>query len=344
MDTVVMILCWLGVFQSLLLSAYFLSAGYKSTNQFLLGLTLLMVCLRAAKSTLFLFHPDIPEWVLNIGFAAHAAIGPLLFLYVSSFSQPVRFTKILFFYFIPCFAILVGLPFLTLESFWYKGGYAALLYLTLIYTFLYVAKYIRTIKTDGMDSEVTTRWISVLLITLTLFQFSYFSNYILQLTSYSTGPIAYSLLIYVITFVVIKNNQAFQSERKKKYRHITSTDEQVQQHFEKISEVMTNQKPFTSTGFSIQKLGELAGLPSYLVSHALSTKAKQSFNSYTNSFRIDLACQMLTNKKYDHLTIAAIAYECGFSSLSSFNTAFKKVKEITPSVYKRSKSSITTAQ
>jgi AraC-like DNA-binding protein len=43
---------------------------------------------------------------------------------------------------------------------------------------------------------------------------------------------------------------------------------------------------------------------------------------------------MLSNPKYDNLTIAAIAYECGFNSLSSFNTAFKKQVGVTPSAFK----------
>jgi AraC-like DNA-binding protein len=44
---------------------------------------------------------------------------------------------------------------------------------------------------------------------------------------------------------------------------------------------------------------------------------------------------MLIDPSYNRLTIAAIAFECGFNSLSSFNTAFKKMKGKTPSVFKR---------
>jgi AraC-like DNA-binding protein len=42
----------------------------------------------------------------------------------------------------------------------------------------------------------------------------------------------------------------------------------------------------------------------------------------------------LTDPKYRKLTISAIAYDCGFSSVSSFNTMFRKKFQSTPSAYR----------
>ncbi|HMG93121.1 MAG TPA: hypothetical protein VK589_23860, partial [Chryseolinea sp.] len=80
METVVLVLCWLGVLQSLLLGLYFLSNARHNKSNLFLGLGLILIGVRAAKSTLFIFGTDISEIVFNLGFAAHAAIGPALLL------------------------------------------------------------------------------------------------------------------------------------------------------------------------------------------------------------------------------------------------------------------------
>jgi AraC-like DNA-binding protein len=43
----------------------------------------------------------------------------------------------------------------------------------------------------------------------------------------------------------------------------------------------------------------------------------------------------LVDTRKQHLSIAGIATDCGFNTLSSFNTAFKKFTGYTPSDYKK---------
>jgi AraC-like DNA-binding protein len=43
----------------------------------------------------------------------------------------------------------------------------------------------------------------------------------------------------------------------------------------------------------------------------------------------------IEDPKYDHLTLLAIAFECGFNSKSSFNNIFKQYTGYTPSEYKK---------
>ena len=44
---------------------------------------------------------------------------------------------------------------------------------------------------------------------------------------------------------------------------------------------------------------------------------------------------MLSKPEYNHQKIAAIAFETGFNSLSSFNASFKKVTSMTPSEFRK---------
>jgi AraC-like DNA-binding protein len=335
MQSVNMVLCWLGVFQSVLIAFYFLSAGRLSFSQVLLGFTMLMVGLRATKSTLFLFHSDVPLWVLNAGFAAHAAIGPLLLLFAKSIRPSFQWSHLNWFHFLPTVLILILSTQLSIANFWYQGGYGVLLYLTLAYIGLYIFQLFQLYQKREVADLLGSRWIWVLLGALTVFQLLYFSNYILRLTSYDTAPMVYSVMIYVISFIVIKDNKNFQAERQRKYQNLNLPPDALADYQQRIVQVMENQKPYLDPEFSLQKLAELTQLPPHQLSHTFSEKLRQNFTVFTNTYRIKEAERRLQDRTYDRLTIAAIAFDCGFNSISAFNGAFKKQKGVTPSTFKK---------
>ena len=71
---------------------------------------------------------------------------------------------------------------------------------------------------------------------------------------------------------------------------------------------------------------------SYL-SHVFSAKMEINFCRYINILRIGEARRLLTE---DSRSITEIAYDCGFSSLRSFNRAFAEQMGMTPREYKKS--------
>lgn len=71
---------------------------------------------------------------------------------------------------------------------------------------------------------------------------------------------------------------------------------------------------------------------SYL-SHVFSAKMEINFCRYLNILRTGEACRLLTE---GNNSITEIAYDCGFSSLRSFNRAFFDQMGMTPREYKRS--------
>jgi AraC-like DNA-binding protein len=54
-----------------------------------------------------------------------------------------------------------------------------------------------------------------------------------------------------------------------------------------------------------------------------------------NAFRIEEAKRLLHQEEFKNQTIASIAFEVGFNSISSFNTAFKKATGETPMAYRQ---------
>jgi AraC-like DNA-binding protein len=60
----------------------------------------------------------------------------------------------------------------------------------------------------------------------------------------------------------------------------------------------------------------------------------KSFATYINEYRINQACELIANDSL--IKLEAIGYEVGFNSKSTFYTAFKKLKNTTPTLYKES--------
>jgi AraC-like DNA-binding protein len=68
------------------------------------------------------------------------------------------------------------------------------------------------------------------------------------------------------------------------------------------------------------------------VSRYFKHTVKMSYTQYLNKYRINKACYLLKNRR---LPITAIASDCGFSNIRSFNYNFKKYTGTTPTGFTR---------
>lgn len=61
-------------------------------------------------------------------------------------------------------------------------------------------------------------------------------------------------------------------------------------------------------------------------------RANKTFSDFVNEIRIGNACKLLSAP--EDLSVADIAYESGFNTLSNFNKQFQKITQKTPSLYR----------
>ena len=108
--------------------------------------------------------------------------------------------------------------------------------------------------------------------------------------------------------------------------------------FNKIADLVNDEKLYLESDISLAKIGIRLGVSPQSVSAAINQYANKNFNDFINYNRIQKAKSMLLDKRNENYTIAAIAFEIGFSSLSSFNNAFKKFEKQTPSSFKKTSS------
>lgn len=336
---ILILLCSIGAVQSFFLAYTFINSKNKSSFiSYILSALFFFVGLRVAKSVLWAFWDGTPNWLINFGFAAHLTVGPLLLLYIFySINSNTSFPKFNYLHFIPAFLVLLFSFQLTLNSFWYEYGYSILLYHQLIYSLsagIYL--FIKTKRIDGKEIDTTKlKWLRNLWLGIFIWNLAYFSNYILGFTSYFLGPVLYSVIVYIISYFVYKNQGIFEERLSSaKYKNINLSEEDIRKYIDKIISKIEKEELFLDPNFSLNKLSHEVNISNYLISHVLNIKLGKNFSEFINSYRIDKAKRLMSEQNTKNHKIANIAYDCGFNSISAFNAAFKRIAKTTPSEFK----------
>ena len=109
--------------------------------------------------------------------------------------------------------------------------------------------------------------------------------------------------------------------------------ERMQLIASKLEHAMKEDKLFLQDNLSLNKLSESISETENHISETLSQFLHTKFFQFVNSFRIEEAKKALQDS--DKL-ITSIAFDVGFNSKSTFNTAFKKIVGDSPSAYRNS--------
>ena len=102
----------------------------------------------------------------------------------------------------------------------------------------------------------------------------------------------------------------------------------------RLSTLMSGERMFREPALTIAQLARRSGYPEYLVSAVINRRFGGNFWEYVNRHRIEAARTCLADAA-DERTILDIAYGVGFTSKSTFNTAFKRLVGETPSAYRQ---------
>ncbi|MEO9513655.1 MAG: helix-turn-helix domain-containing protein [Flavobacteriaceae bacterium] len=328
----------IGAAQSFLMSFYSFYERKKDFRNLLLALFFLSVTLRLTKSILWVYLDFTPQWLINFGFLAHSVSGPALFLYSFYFLFPKQWSSNNLAHFIPSALLLFFISSLTLSNFWYSGGYSLLLFHQVAYSvmalILLSVRFLSKKHMSPMD-KTSIIWITTLILGTALFQFLYFSNYILGLTPYLLGPVIYLPFIYFLAFLLFKNPSLLKHESTRKHQNIRLTKGELLIYAKQLETIMQDQKLYLDSDCTLNSVAKQAKLPPYLVSHIVNNTIGKSFPDFLNEYRIKTAQDLLLDPRYKEVKISSIAYDCGFNTLSSFNSAFKKFTGSTPSRFQK---------
>jgi len=100
----------------------------------------------------------------------------------------------------------------------------------------------------------------------------------------------------------------------------------------RINQIINHSIQHLQTEISLTEIAKVANLSVSQFCRYFKLHTQKTYIQFLNELRIETACSHL--QKYDH-TVERIAYDVGFQNLSHFNRQFKKVKRMTPSLYRK---------
>lgn len=115
----------------------------------------------------------------------------------------------------------------------------------------------------------------------------------------------------------------------------TLRDEEENEPFlelaERIKDYFEKEKPYVNTNFSIADIAIKMKVPQNHISYCINAIFNTKFSKLKTELRIEYTKKLLLESSHSNITIDGIAQMAGFSSRSSFYSAFKEVTGETPS-------------
>ena len=324
----------IGVFNSLLVSVYFLTTkSYKSSANRIFGLFLLVLSLRVLKSLFYSFSSEEPIFFLQSGPAFFLLIGPLFFSYVINVLKPEAWiaknwkTHCLFWLLIVIGIILI-FPFSSHVE-WNKTVVltsANLQWLGYILISVFVLKSSITNYNNTSNFE---KWLLLLTLSiLVLWNIYFFTGF----DFFVGGSIVFSILFYSFFLYFIFNKKStLQLFKKVKYTNTLDSDK-ISRLTKRLSQLMKEEKLFINSNLKSSDLALELNISTHEFSRLVNENIGKSFTDFINEYRVDEAKHLISsNTKY---TLEAIGNMSGFNSKSAFYKAFKKFTGETPAKYK----------
>jgi AraC-like DNA-binding protein len=151
-----------------------------------------------------------------------------------------------------------------------------------------------------------------------------------------------SFMIYATSYQVLNRSEFFDKPGSffafpmMKYEKSSLSEENKEMILSKIIEEMEANSYFTNNLASLPGLAKQINETSHHVSQVINEKLNKNFFELLASYRVEHARKLIQKDKDSKLTVEELADIVGYNSKSSFNIAFKKYTQKTPSEYRKS--------
>jgi len=154
------------------------------------------------------------------------------------------------------------------------------------------------------------------------------------------------ILLLLVLFLVFQW-RALQQKNKVLLKKITSAKEHrkskkplsndKQVLIDNLEKLMNDGKFFKNPNVNLERTAKKLNSNRSYLSEAINDCYEIGFSRLLNDLRVHESLELLSNVKYDKYSIEGIANMVGFSSISSFNANFKSITGITPSYFRKNR-------
>jgi AraC-like DNA-binding protein len=363
----------LGALQGVILSGMlYFSTRSRQSNRILAILIFLM-----ALASLNLYLIDTPlfnnSWVFNIlssiiPLVIIMPIGPLIYFYIRTFSDPdFKFNMKFLVHFIPVIIDLIpkaaALIYITgLLLRWIPKNdapwgnfidqvnmYSDIPRWLSISIYLWISyRYLKSLKNKNAGIKGEQQyfpWLGQFVRVFTIFQMIWllflvpyiiprYSDRLMDAVGWYPVYIPLSILIYWLGIKGWMASSAKTNPEGTKGRISSRIPVHLSQDIiDLLKKTMEVEKLYLDPALNLSLLTKHTGIPSKTISAVLNQQMNKSFNEFINEYRVvDIKKRLLASGD-KNLTIAGIAYECGFNSQPTFQRAFKAIQGESPSEF-----------
>ena len=215
------------------------------------------------------------------------------------------------------------------------------------------------IKAVNYYSEMeykTLSWIKSIIITVLILHFFILSVDLVELFSETLEAFFSLVEVFITLFIVywVGYNGFFQAQLFRenhlftKNPDIPKTEESdyanpkedvdivQQKKYDEIKDKIKSQELFKNPNLNLRNLATSLGVGEKELSKLINQHSGFNFYKFINQFRVNEFKKLMQSPKVNQLSILGLSQEAGFSSKSTFYTAFKAIEGTTPKEYEHS--------
>ncbi|WP_299220963.1 helix-turn-helix domain-containing protein [uncultured Aquimarina sp.] len=157
----------------------------------------------------------------------------------------------------------------------------------------------------------------------------------LSFISYHLIWVSIPVFIYIIGFFSLKQPEIFRVQliKKKTISKERLNGEELETLKKSLEDLMVHKKIYLNNELTLKDLSKELNASTNNVSWLLNNIHKCSFYDYINKYRVQEFISKIQKGEHFNHTILALSLDSGFNSKSTFNKAFKMIKNDTPSNY-----------
>lgn len=304
---------------------FFVKPGDKKIADTWLGILLLVFTLRISKLVIVYFYPLSHPIFDTLWYTGLASTGLLLFFYLSSLRSGPRNRNHVLVHMLP----LLIYQLFQMFSPWKLGGmltYQISVFYLVIYLLFSGVRGISLYRAQRF--KLARRWLSGLFLFFGIESALLLLFLIVRYRFLHTEGVVYNVFIYAFVFVELRWKIIQKLHRATLWD--TESDSVIR---DQLIHLMENEKMYLFPDLKVGGLAASLGCSPHKLSQVMTSQFGQNFNDFINSYRIEEVKRRLSIGETRNKTIASLAFDCGFNSLSVFNSAFKKFTGMTPSQF-----------